>query len=102
VNGASVDVNSRSSAKARQSRAYLRKERHTTRGLEAHPAAVQEVLALSTYMGHATIQITLDTYGHLFPGAEAEAAGLLDAYFARNVGGATVAPTVAHPEQIAA
>jgi integrase len=39
--------------------------------------------ALSTYMGHATIGITLDRYGHLMPGNEDEAAGLLDAYLAR-------------------
>jgi hypothetical protein len=31
-------------------------------------------------MGHANISITLDRYGHLMPGNEAEAAGLLDAY----------------------
>lgn len=36
--------------------------------------------ALSTYMGHANISITLDRYGHLMPGSEDEAAGLLDAY----------------------
>jgi integrase len=36
--------------------------------------------ALSTFMGHANISITLDRYGHLMPGSEAEAAGLLDAY----------------------
>jgi integrase len=30
--------------------------------------------------GHANIAITLDLYGHLMPGNEAEAAGLLDAY----------------------
>jgi integrase len=39
--------------------------------------------ALSTYMGHASITITLDRYGHLMPGNEAEAAGLLDAYLTR-------------------
>ena len=31
-------------------------------------------------MGHANIAVTLDLYGHLMPGSEAEAAGLLDAY----------------------
>ena len=31
-------------------------------------------------MGHARIAITLDLYGHLMPGNEAEAAKLLDAY----------------------
>ena len=39
--------------------------------------------ALSTYMGHSNITITLDRYGHLIPGNEAEAADLLDAYLAR-------------------
>ena len=43
-------------------------------------AAGVNAKALSTYMGHATISITLDRYGHLMPGNEAEAAGLLDAY----------------------
>jgi hypothetical protein len=33
-------------------------------------------------MGHASITITLDRYGHLFPGNEAEAAHLLDGYLA--------------------
>jgi integrase len=36
--------------------------------------------ALSTYMGHSSITITLDRYGHLMPGAEEEAAGMLAAY----------------------
>jgi integrase len=36
--------------------------------------------ALSTYMGHSSITITLDRYGHLFPGNEDEAAALLDSY----------------------
>lgn len=35
---------------------------------------------LSTYLGHATITITLDRYGHLMPGSEVEARALLDAY----------------------
>jgi hypothetical protein len=39
--------------------------------------------ALSTFMGHSSITITLDRYGHLFPGSENEAADLLDAYLAR-------------------
>jgi integrase len=37
--------------------------------------------ALSKYMGHASIQVTFDRYGHLFPGNEGEAAALLDEYF---------------------
>jgi integrase len=36
--------------------------------------------AVSTYMGHASVSFTLDRYEHLFPGAEDEAAGLLDTY----------------------
>ena len=39
--------------------------------------------ALSTFMGHASISITLDRYGHLFPGSEDEAAELADAYLER-------------------
>ena len=35
---------------------------------------------LSIYMGHANIGITFDTYGHLFPGNEAEARLLLDIF----------------------
>jgi integrase len=43
-------------------------------------AASVNAKALSTYMGHASITITLDRYGHLMPGNEEEAAGLLDGY----------------------
>jgi hypothetical protein len=42
--------------------------------------------ALSTFLGHASITITLDRYGHLFPGAEDEAAALVDAYLERTTG----------------
>jgi integrase len=38
--------------------------------------------ALCSYMGHSSIKVTFDLYGYLMPGAEAEAAGLLDAYLA--------------------
>ena len=33
-------------------------------------------------MGHASVTITLDRYGHLMPGNEDETAGLVDAYLA--------------------
>jgi len=46
-------------------------------------AAGVNAKALSTYMGHAGVAITYDRYGHLMPGSEAEAAGLLDAYLGR-------------------
>ena len=36
--------------------------------------------ALATYMGHSSIVVTLDRYGHLLPGNENEAADLLDQY----------------------
>jgi integrase len=49
-------------------------------------AAGVNVKALSTFMGHANIRITLDQYGHLLPGAEDEAAELLDAFLARSLG----------------
>jgi hypothetical protein len=39
--------------------------------------------ALSTDLGHSSIQITLDRYGHLMPGNEEEAVALVDAYLAR-------------------
>jgi integrase len=65
-------------------------------------AAGLNAKTLSVYMGHANIGITLNLYGHLFPGSETEATGLLDAYFARQVGGSTVAPTVARSEGVAA
>jgi integrase len=66
-------------------------------------AAGVNVKALSTFMGHANIRITLDQYGHLLPGAEDEAAGLLDAFLARQVGGADSEPSAPrsapHPAQ---
>ena len=52
--------------------------RHTFASLMI--AAGVNAKALSTFMGHATISITLDLYGHLMPGSEAEAAALLDGY----------------------
>jgi len=46
-------------------------------------AACVNVKALSTYMGHSSITITLDRYGHLLPGNEIEAAAMLDAWLER-------------------
>ena len=39
--------------------------------------------ALCTYMGHSSITVTLDRYGHLMPGNERQAAELLDAFLER-------------------
>jgi integrase len=62
--------------------------RHTYASLMI--AAGVNAKALSEFMGHATIAITYDLYGHLMPGSHDEAAGLLDAFLARQSGGAEV------------
>jgi integrase len=80
-------------------RLTLHEARHTYASLMI--AAGVNAKALSTYMGHANIAITFDLYGHLMPGNEAEAAGMLDAYLTLAVGGSTVAPTVARAPQTA-
>jgi integrase len=59
----------------------LHEARHTYASLMI--AAGVNIKALSTYMGHSSITITLDRYGHLLPGNEEEAAGLLDAFLVR-------------------
>jgi integrase len=46
-------------------------------------AAGVNAKALSTYMGHSSVTITFDRYGHLMPGDEQEAAGLLDDFLRR-------------------
>jgi len=51
--------------------------RHTFASLMI--AAGANAKALATYMGHASVTITFDLYGHLMPGNETQAAGLLDA-----------------------
>lgn len=59
----------------------LHEARHTFASLMI--AAGVNAKALATYMGHASVTITYDRYGHLMPGNEDEAAALLDAYLAR-------------------
>ncbi len=54
-------------------------------------AAGVNAKALSTYLGHSSIQITFDRYGHLMPGNESEAAGLLDVYLERANSAARIA-----------
>jgi integrase len=56
--------------------------RHTFASLAI--AAGVNFKALSGYMGHSSVAITLDRYGHLMPGNEAEAADLLDTYLGAN------------------
>jgi integrase len=59
----------------------LHEARHTFASLMI--AAGVNAKALSSYMGHASVTITYDRYGHLMPGNEDEAAKLLDEYLAR-------------------
>jgi integrase len=70
---------------ARLERVTLHACRHTFASMMI--AAGVNAKALSTYMGHANIAITLNLYGHLMPGNEDEAAGMLDAYLVRAGGG---------------
>jgi integrase len=71
--------------KARLEPIGLHECRHTFASLMI--AAGVNAKALSTFLGHASVTITLDRYGHLFPGSEQEAAGLLDSDLERSVGG---------------
>jgi integrase len=59
----------------------LHEARHTFASMMI--AAGVNAKALSSYLGHSSIAITFDRYGHMMPGNEDEAAGLLDAYLAR-------------------
>jgi integrase len=61
-------------------RITLHEARHTYASLMI--AAGVNAKALSEFMGHSSIQVTLDLYGHLMPGAESEAASRLDALLA--------------------
>jgi integrase len=54
--------------------------RHTAASLMI--AAGINAKALSGYLGHASVALTYDRYGHLMPGNEQEAASLLDTYLA--------------------
>jgi integrase len=62
----------------------LHAARHTAASVMI--AAGVNVKALSEFLGHSTITITLDRYGHLLPGSIAEAASLLDSYLDRTAG----------------
>jgi integrase len=59
-------------------RITLHECRHTFASLMI--AAGVNAKAISTFMGHANISITLDRYGHLMPGSEAETAILMGEY----------------------
>ena len=68
-------------ARAGLARIGLHECRHTFASLMI--AAGVNAKALSTYMGHSSLTITYDRYGHLMPGNESEAAALLDSYLER-------------------
>lgn len=68
-------------SEAKLHRVTLHDCRHTFASLAI--AAGVNAKALSSYMGHHSVAITLDRYGHLMPGNEDEAAALLDAYLER-------------------
>ena len=63
-------------------RITLHEARHTYASLMI--AAGVNAKSLQTYMGHSSVTITYDRYGHLMPGNEDEAAALLDAYLERS------------------
>jgi integrase len=62
----------------------LHEARHTCASIFI--AAGVNAKALSTYLGHPSISITLDRYGHLMPGNEDEAVELVDSYLERATG----------------
>jgi integrase len=61
----------------------LHESRHTYAAFMI--AAGVNAKALSTYMGHSSITVTLDRYGHLMPGNEREAASMLAKYLRREL-----------------
>lgn len=56
-------------------------------------AAGLNAKAIQSYMGHSSIQITFDLYGHLMPGSEAVATEQLDAFLVRSSGSPSGSPT---------
>jgi integrase len=64
-------------------RLRLHQARHTYASFMI--AAGVNAKALSVFMGHSSIKVTFDLYGHLMPGAEAEAAALLDDFLDRRI-----------------
>ncbi len=67
-------------------RLRLHQARHTYASFMI--AAGINAKALSTFMGHSSIKVTFDLYGHLMPGTEAESAALLDRFLQVQMGGA--------------
>ncbi len=59
----------------------LHEARHTCASVLI--AAGVNAKAITTFLGHSSIQVTFDRYGHLMPGAADEARELVDAYLDR-------------------
>jgi integrase len=57
--------------------------RHTYASLMI--AAGVNAKTLSVYMGHSSIVMTIDRYGHLFPGNEQDSAAKLDRYLGSQI-----------------
>lgn len=64
-------------------RLRLHQARHTYASFMI--AAGVNAKALSSFLGHSSIKVTFDLYGHLMPGTEAEAAALLDRFLRTDV-----------------
>lgn len=61
----------------------LHEARHTYASLMI--AANVNIKTISEWMGHSSVTITLDRYGHLLPGSAAAALGLLNDYLAKEL-----------------
>ncbi len=69
----------------------LHEARHTCASVMI--AAGVNAKAITHYLGHSSIGVTFDRYGHLMPGNEAEAVALIDTYLERaNTLGRLAAP----------
>jgi integrase len=77
-------------------RLRLHQARHTYASFMI--AAGVNAKALSQFMGHSSIKVTFDLYGHLMPGSEREAAGMLDSFLERASSQARVADVSAGSE----
>lgn len=64
----------------------LHDARHTFASMMIASGA--NIKQISHIMGHSSITITLDTYGHLLPGSHQEAADKMDAWLERTIEGA--------------
>lgn len=62
-------------------RLRLHQARHTYASFMI--AAGVNAKAWSVFMGHSSIKVTFDLYGHLMPGTATEAAALLDSFLGR-------------------